>query len=74
MLRTLLTNMRASRAQALRAARPRFASTNATQEKAQEKAKEVFASAQKGFARAAEAAKKATGGLGERAGALLGGE
>lgn len=51
----------------------RFASTSeSTQEKAQEKAKEAFAAAQKGFAKAAEAAKKVTGGLGERAGTLLG--
>ena len=64
--------MRASRPQALRAGRPRFASTNSTQEKAQEKAKDALAAAQKGFEKAAEAAKKATGGLGERVGTLMG--
>ena len=46
--------------------------TQETMQKAQEKAQEAVAAAQKGLAKALEAAKKASGGVGERAGTMLG--
>lgn len=70
----------------VRSAARRLNSTNSTQQKAQEaaqktqeaaqkaqeKAQEALVAAQKGLAKAVEMAKKASGGVGERAGSMLG--
>ncbi|EJD06755.1 uncharacterized protein FOMMEDRAFT_117677 [Fomitiporia mediterranea MF3/22] len=69
----LLATLRSARvAQPSKTLGRRLNSTSSTQQKAQEKAQEALVAAQKGLAKAVEAAKKASGGVGERAGSMLG--